>query len=127
MSHDDDKILNNARNVLDRRARDLDDRVVARLRAARMRATDMAERAHGENHTWAGGGLGGSVTWARSVTGVAAASLVVAVAVSFWSLNPAVPRNNLDDLEILAASEGPEFYQDLDFYFWLEERQTRAG
>jgi hypothetical protein len=128
MTEKDDKLLDDARTILDRRAEGLDDLVLARLRAARMRATEAADRRR-DAGDWLGSaaGTGSSLTLSGMMGGLVAASLVLALAVTVWLANPVVPGNNLEDLEILAAGESPEFYQDLDFYLWLETRSTRAG
>jgi len=128
MMKKNDKLLDDARTTLNRRAEELDDSVVAKLRAARMRATEAADRQR-DAGSWISrvAGAGQSLALSRMTGSLAAASMVLAVAVTVWLANPVAPRNNLEDLEILAASEAPEFYQDLEFYFWLDERQTRAG
>ncbi|MCG6975876.1 MAG: DUF3619 family protein [Acidiferrobacterales bacterium] len=128
MTKKDERILNDARAMLDRQSEELDDVVLARLRAARMRATEVADH-RSDTGSWFGSavGAGSSLALTKMMGGLVAASLVFAVAVTVWIANPVVPRNNLEDLEILAASESPEFYQDLDFYLWLETRATRAG
>jgi len=96
------------------RANELDDIVVAKLRAARLRATEIAAR---KNERPA---------WFRPVGGLVTATLVVGIAATLWVTNPAVPRYGVEDIDILASAESPEFYQDLEFYLWLEE-QPRAG
>lgn len=129
MRNDENKLFQDTRTLLDRRSGELDDTVVAKLRAARLRATEVAAR-RSHRGTWSRpvGHLVGDVQmWSRPVTGLVAASLVLVVAATVWYANPTAPRNNFDDLEMLASSESPEFYQDLDFYLWLDERKTRAG
>ena len=115
MRNDENRFFQNTRALLDRRSEELDDTVVAKLRAARLRATEVTAR---RSHRGAR---------SRPVTGLVAASLVLVAAATVWYANPTAPRNNFDDLEMLASSESPEFYQDLDFYLWLDERKTRAG
>ncbi|MFV1998399.1 MAG: hypothetical protein ACC641_10355 [Acidiferrobacterales bacterium] len=114
MSDSNDKLIGQSRRVLDERIDELDDNVIARLRAARLRATDIATR---KNERPA---------WIKPVGGLVAATLVVGVATSLWMTNPSVPKYSIEDMDILASAESPEFYQDLEFYLWLEER-SRAG
>lgn len=128
MNAKDEKLLADARTALNQKAETLDDTVVARLRAARLAATDAADKSrHADSWLSPVAGTGSSWALSKTMGGMVAASLVLAVAVTVWLANPVIPRNNLEDLEILAANEDPEFYQDLDFYLWLETRPTRAG
>ena len=66
MKQDDDKLLKDARALLEHRADDLDDLVVARLRAARLRATEVAGKRQQR------------FAWLKSAGGLIAASLVIA-------------------------------------------------
>lgn len=114
MNHHEDQLIKLSHRALDRRADQLNDIVVARLRAARLRATEVAAR---KNERPA---------WIKPVGGLVTATLVVGVAASLWVANPTLPKQGIEDIELLASAESPEFYQDLDFYLWLEE-QARAG
>ncbi len=114
MTNSEDKLINRTRRVLDERADQLDDKIVARLRDARLRAIEVAARKNARP------------AWIKPVGGLVTATLVVGVATTLWLANPSVPKHGVEDMELLASTESPEFYQDLDFYLWLEER-TRAG
>lgn len=114
MNIDDDKLINLSRSALDACADDLDDLVVARLRAARLNAIEVAEKKYQRP------------AWINPIGGLVTATLVVGVATMLWVTNPAPPRHGMEDIELLASAENPEFYQDLDFYLWLEARE-RAG
>ena len=49
------------------------------------------------------------------------------VAILMWFTVPtSLPPTDIEDLELLAAHEGIEFYSDLDFYDWLAT-QSNAG
>lgn len=97
----------------------LDAVTVARLRAARARAMDSACAPS----SWLAPGL-------RSLGGIGAGA-ALAVAVLAWTLlprttltpetDPAVNLAGMDALELLTDEQGPEFYEDLDLYLWLEE------
>ena len=52
---------------------------------------------------------------------------LVLLAVVLWRVTPeqAQLAPLFDDLELLAGSEEPAFYQDLDFYYWLEQQHGR--
>ncbi|MEE8388576.1 MAG: DUF3619 family protein [Acidiferrobacterales bacterium] len=114
MNGSEDKLIDQTRRVLDARADQLDDNIVARLRAGRLRATEVAARKNKRP------------AWINPVGGLVAATLVVGIATSLWMANPSVPKHGIEDMEILASVESPEFYQNLEFYLWLEER-ARAG
>lgn len=95
----------------------LDAVTVARLRAARANAL---ERAAAPSWSWAMPEL-------RTLGGVGAA---LAVGVLAWTLVPRpapvapVATVNLaaaDALELVTDEQGPEFYENLDLYLWLEE------
>ena len=62
--------------------------------------------------------------WINPIGGLVTATLVVGVATTLWVTNPAPPRQGMEDIELLASVESPEFYQDLDFYLWLEARAS---
>ncbi|MFA7633622.1 MAG: hypothetical protein WCX90_08235, partial [Thiohalomonadaceae bacterium] len=59
--------------------------------------------------------------------GVVLASLFVAV---LWLVQPAVsPMPELDsaaDFELLSGHEDLDFYQELEFYYWLDEEDRHA-
>ncbi len=102
-----------ARLWLDAAARGLDNETRARLRAARLRALEQARHTAGhvpEGNWLAAGGLAAAVV-----------ALVVAVTL-LWvgtAHNGMLP--SLDDLELLAGRDSPEFFADLEFYRWLAE------
>lgn len=114
MPEDESKLIDETRRLLDARAGNLETKITARLQAARKQAVESTrERGHG-HRGW------------LPVGGFAVASLVIAVTATLWLSDPVAPTQNIEDMDILAANESPEFYQDLDFYLWLEER-ARAG
>ncbi|MBT1075676.1 DUF3619 family protein [Geobacter grbiciae] len=100
---------------LDARADALDDRTAARLRAIRLQAVESAEGKRG---------------WFRflrwiAVGGLATAAVAV-LAVSLWMTGPR--RENTvataDDIEIVAAQEQMQFYEDIEFYRWLAAQEN---
>jgi hypothetical protein len=117
---DERRFTESARRALDEAAERLDAGTLERLAAARRQALDAARAARGARAP------GGSRRWLWPATAVAFASATVAaVALWLWFASPAAPLNGFEDLELLAAQEHPEFYQDLDFYVWLAS-QTPA-
>ncbi len=118
MTDDKDlKLETQARRLLDDAAQDLDAGTVARLRAARARAWQLAEQevrlpAPKPRHRG----------W-LPVGGLAVAGIVLAVAGTLWFAAPGgVPVAGFEDSELLASKESPEFYAELEFYNWLANR-----
>ncbi|RNC66712.1 MAG: hypothetical protein ED859_16020 [Desulfuromonadales bacterium] len=111
----DQRLMGAVKEHLDARVESLDDRTVARLRQARLDALEAAERKRG---------------WLRvprwvTVGGLATAVAAV-VAVSLWITDyrrqSAVAT--MDDIEIVAAQEQVQLYEDLEFYRWLADREN---
>lgn len=110
-SDDDDTLAVRARTLLERGAEQLDAATVHRLAAARRAALRGETRARVRP------------AWLAPVSGlaVAASAVVVVVVLKFGGVPPApIETAGVEDIEILAAHDGPEFYQDVDFYAWLD-------
>jgi hypothetical protein len=104
-----------ARRLLDEAASRLDGTTVARLRAARARAWQLADAAAPVRRPRARGWL--------PLGSVALTGAVVAVAGVLWFATPAgAPLTGFEDIELLASKENPEFYAELEFYHWLASR-----
>lgn len=126
MTNHEDKLVEQAKAALEKQADELDDNVVARLRAARLRASEVANQKNERPGwvMWIGGSMANILT--RPAGALVTATLVLGVVTSLWVANPSAPRHGIEDLELLASVESPEFYQDLEFYLWLED-ETRVG
>lgn len=63
-----------------------------------------------------------------SMAGLVTATVVVVLAI-FLARNHIRPEyySAIEDVEILAASENPEFFADMEFYAWLAEEMEDAG
>ena len=109
---DKDQFLQKVQNTLDQSVDGLDDDTLRALRNARRKAVTTSERRPG---------------WLLPVGGLAMAATVAAFSVSLWmadpqpGVNPQLPP--LEDLALLGDAESLEFYQDLDFYLWLDDEQ----
>ena len=105
--HDDADWLDRARRRLQRSTEELDPDTLRRLRQARAAALGQADRkAPTRWMPWGGAAL--------------AASLALAVLLwQPWAGPPESPAA-LEDLELLAAEENLELYEELEFYLWLE-------
>ena len=113
--------LDQARRVLQVAEEELDATTLARLRAARARALDpVTPRDDARMRRPA---------WLLPVGGFAAAGVVLAVAGMLWFTVPSgngVSPAGIENLDLLAAADNPEFYAELDFYRWLAS-QNNAG
>lgn len=110
--------LNRVRRTLDDSADNLDARTLSQLTQARHRAL---EKAKSKPY------LHRRPFW-LSLAGLVTATAVVLFAV-FLARDPSVPQyySAIEDVEILAASENPEFFSELEFYAWLAEEMDDAG
>jgi hypothetical protein len=108
------RFLAAARAALDDSARALDVRTVARLRAARLKALDSIRPRPLQLLPWLA---------PAGVFAVSALALVLLTAGG--GTVPGTAEAALADLEMLAAPDRFDLYQDLDFYEWLEEYGAR--
>ncbi len=125
MTDDQKRFLEQIRNRLDESSANLDADTLARLRECRKQA--LAGEPASADSTLR--------SWYRSLTGIGslgerlpvAAYLlgsVAVVSVAGWLLlsRPAELQDlsALGNLDLLSAAEEPEFYEQLDFYLWME-------
>ena len=128
MNDDNDKLPGwtaQAKQALDESARNLDAATLSRLNRARQRALEQARPRR--VRTW------------FVPAGLASACAVLLVAALVWHrptgappptadpfiAGPAAPGGNgfsANDLELVSSDDGIEFYQDLDFYAWLDSQ-----
>ena len=107
------------RKALDEGADRLDPNVASRLNRARFDALEAGKK----------GGIG-SWPWLniRLAGAVAACGLVLVVGLlTYRSSAPPVYYSGLNDVDILASSDGLELYEDFDFYTWLAQERDHAG
>lgn len=118
MTHETDpRLETQARRLLDDAAQNLDADTVTRLRTARARAWQLA----GETPRPAVARP--RPRWWLPVGGLAIAGIVLAVAGTLWFAAPGgAPVAGLEDVELLASKESPEFYADIEFYNWIADR-----
>lgn len=111
----DDSLIRRTREALNHRSDSLPEATLARLRAARREAVAAAQSNRARPWT----------AWAIPAGGLVAASLVAMLAIGVWTHSS--PVNGIEDVDILAARESPDFYsEDYEFYLWLDG-QKRAG
>lgn len=106
-----------ARRLLDEAASRLDETTVARLRGARARAWQLAETAP------APAARRPRARWWLPLGSAALGLVAVAVVSALWFATPTgAPLTGIEDIELLASKENPEFYAELEFYQWLASR-----
>jgi hypothetical protein len=110
--------LDKVRRTLDDSVDNLDARTLSQLTQARHRALGKAESkpfVH-RRQFW------------FSLAGLVMATAVVVLAI-FLARDPSGPEHYsaIEDVEILAASENPEFFANMEFYAWLAEEMDDAG
>jgi hypothetical protein len=103
---------------LDESAQSLDAATLSRLNRARQAA--LAQRRSRVLRGW----------WLPAAGLAASCALVLAVVAWYPSMHPAgsVPAGHptMSDADI-AADDGIEFYQDLEFYAWLDAQEQESG
>lgn len=99
------------RQALRQSERALDAATTARLQTARTQAVAQAQKPR-----WA-------LHWTMPAGAVAAGLLVFAL---LPQPAPVAGTHGVEMLEILADEMGPEFYQDLEFYEWLDAKGSPA-
>ena len=124
-SNHEQRLRQFSKQTLNDSLENIDTHTVARLQAIRKQVL------HGSHKQGMRARYGLPQRWLlpSGLIGSVAAALLV---VSFWFTTD-VPEGrmeqtvlameglDLDDMAVLSASEEPEFYQDLEFYQWLEE------
>ncbi len=110
---DTDQFLRQVKTTLDQSVDALDDDTLRALRKARHEAVAAAS--------------GRRSAWLMPVGGLAMAATVAAFSVSLWMADPQPGTNAqlppLEDLALLGDAESLEFYEDLDFYLWLDDEK----
>jgi hypothetical protein len=109
---------------LDAQTEALDETTKSRLYDARRRALNHYHQGYQKQTLWTK--IIVRIDFQRwRMRGVALASIVLVAAVTLplWQSTQEQPFG-AEDLEILAAVDSPEFYEDLEFYAWLAEQHA---
>jgi len=124
MDETNKRFLEQACASLDERSEGLSPQMASRLRAARRQAMESQER-----HMYRG--------WMPAM----ASAFAVVMAVGLWFGNTNNSQNIPQDIaiapinyeerpadtEMLAVANGLELFQELDFYYWLEQEESRSS
>jgi hypothetical protein len=113
---DQEKIfLDKVTATLDSAAEDLDTITRTRLRGLRREALASAD-------------MKDSQKWWVPATSLATVAILLVLTASLWTLSP--DENSLlhspEDIALLSGQEGPELYENLDFYLWLDSKQLKS-
>lgn len=110
--------LEKVRQTLDDSAANLDTRIRSRLNQARHHALE--KRRHRWLDRWQPNRL-------QLAGGMMAAFLIFGAIFYFQGRSEPKYYSGIEDVEILATSDNPEFFTELDFYTWLAEEMDNAG
>jgi len=110
-----ERFLQQLESTLDQSADTLDDATLRDLRNARRKAVNASDK---------------RPAWLLPMGGLAAAATVAAFSVSLWMSTPQpgmdAQLSPLEDLALLGDAESLEFYEDLDFYLWLDDENKSS-
>lgn len=112
------ELLKNIKRALDEGSETIDAKTLSRLTQARYHALQSTRPNWFARHRW---------------FRAPAAAFLLAVVLVFISTFYVTKTTNdvfldsLEDVEILTASDSPDFYADLDFYMWLSDEENNAG
>ncbi len=120
MNEAEDRLLKISKTTLDRAAGELDNATLRDLRRVRREALLASQPV----------ASGAAPTWLLPMGGLATTATVAVLTVSLWLTpvenGPAVQFPPLEDLALLGDAESLEFYENLDFYLWLDD-EKEAG
>lgn len=106
-----DPFLRRVTDTLDQAVEELDGAIQGRLRAARREALTARQA---------------RPAWLLPLGGLATAATVAVLALSLWLLpapqQPAL-MPSVEDMVLLSDEAELEFYEDLDFYLWLDSEK----
>ena len=113
------------KKTLDNSSEQIDEITQARLGAARRRAIEAGRSPAASSvrdflPSW--------ITRHHSLAATAA-TMILAAALTltlYPSRDRMVTTPQLEDLELLSSSDDLDLYQDLDFYLWMEDEQTKG-
>lgn len=115
----DDRFLQQVNAALDESVNELDVDTLRELRLRRSQAIEASRK---------------RPAWLMPVGGLAMVATVAAFSVSVWLAAPQSGAENMpaiEDMALLGDEESLEFYEELDFYLWLDEsqqeQQQKAG
>ncbi|MCF6324844.1 MAG: hypothetical protein L3J89_11075 [Gammaproteobacteria bacterium] len=119
-SEETGRLLKMSKVTLDQAADELDDATLRDLRCVRREALLVSQAV----------ASGKPPAWLLPIGGLATTATVAVLTVSLWwtplENDPIVQFPPLEDLALLGDAESLEFYENLDFYLWLDD-EKEAG
>jgi len=116
-TEDTDRLLKMSTSTLDQAADALDDATLRDLCRVRREALLASKPA----------ASGKRPAWLLPMGGLATAATVAILTTSLWLMSPendpVAQLPPLEDLVLLGDTESLEFYEDLDFYLWLDDEK----
>lgn len=106
--NEQDPLAQKIKKTLDQQA--LSDETSRALRAARMAALDS-------------GSSQSRQPWKPVVAVASVAMLIAGILIYGFPDEVGFPEENIEDLVVIVSEDELDFYQDLEFYYWLEEDQ----
>ena len=118
-SREPDEFLSQVKTTLDMAAEEIDGVTQTRLRAMRREALAAGESPN-------------RFSWFVPAGGLVAVATITVLTLSLWVVSPdkdvftlpGIPP--LEDIALLSDKEDPEFYEELDFYLWLDSGQLNS-
>ena len=116
-SNENKAFLDNINDRLNKRVDELDDATLSALQ--NIRKTAIAQAENKTTDTW---------NWLQPIPVMALASivLVVSVTLQMTMTSSVLPSPALADIPMLTASDDIEFYNDLEFYQWLDAEKLNG-
>ena len=109
----DQEFLDKTRELLEHSVDAIDEKTSSRLRQIRYQALDTRSR---------------KLNWFTPYSAFAATAAVLLLTVSIWLTQAPIINDELvlEDMPLLTTTEELDFYQDLEFYNWLDDEQING-
>ena len=116
-SNENQAFLDNINHRLNQSVDEIDDATLSALQ--KIRKATVAEAENKTTNTW---------SWLQPIPVMAIASivLVVSVTLQMTMTSSVLPSPALADIPLLTASDDIEFYNDLEFYQWLDAEKLNG-
>ncbi len=122
MNSSDDKFISKLRSDLAASLNDIDEKTTQQLSTSRAQAIHTAiEKKEAKTLRFPG--------WFSPTSAAVSFASISAITLALWLMpqtpsSPTAPFNIIEDISLLSAPEELEFYEDLDFYIWLDHEES---
>ncbi len=121
MNSSDDKFISKLRSDLSTSLDKIDDKTAQQLRHARAQAVHAATIKKEDKSRYL-------PHWLSPASAAVSFASISIITIVLWfmpqSTTPTTPFNIVEDIALLSAPEELEFYEDLDFYIWLDHEES---